>query len=119
MTVLFFILIIILSILLCIIILIQNPKGGGLAGTFGGVGNQMMGVQQTNNVLEKGTWVLAGLICFLSIVSVLFFGSSTQTPGSDVLKNLNTSGSNTIPAPAPNTTQPNNTITLPQTDSGK
>lgn len=119
MTVVFLILIVIISILLCIIILIQNPKGGGLAGTFGGVGNQMMGVQQTNNVLEKGTWILAGLICFLSIISVLFFSSGTSAPGSDVLKNLNTSGSSTIPAPAPNTAQPNNAVPLLPADSGK
>ena len=97
MTILFFILIIVASILLGLVVLIQNPKGGGLSGTFGGIGNQFMGVKQTTDVLEKGTWLFAGLIGVLCIFSVLFFKGPSQQ-GSDLLKNLNTNGSTTAPA---------------------
>ncbi|MEO7766574.1 MAG: preprotein translocase subunit SecG, partial [Ferruginibacter sp.] len=48
------------------------PKGGGLSGTVGGFGNQLMGVKQTTDVLEKGTWIFAAIIGFLCIISPIF-----------------------------------------------
>ena len=53
MLVIFGILVILAAVILGLIVLIQNPKGGGLSGTFGGIGNQFMGVKQTTDVLEK------------------------------------------------------------------
>ena len=53
MLVLFGILVIIASVILGMIVLIQNPKGGGLSASFGGFGNQIMGVKQTTDVLGK------------------------------------------------------------------
>lgn len=55
MLVLFGILVIIASVVLGLIVLIQNPKGGGLSASLGGFSNQLMGVKQTTDVLEKGT----------------------------------------------------------------
>ena len=72
MTTLFIILIILASVVLTLIVLVQNPKGGGLAGTIAGFSNQFMGVKQTTDVLEKGTWIFAGVIAILCIVSTLF-----------------------------------------------
>lgn len=69
-------LIFISSIALGVIVLIQNPKGGGLTSSLGSIGNQFMGVRQTNDVLEKGTWIFAGIIAFLSITSTLFIPKS-------------------------------------------
>jgi len=69
---LFAILIILVSIILGLIVLVQNPKGGGLSGTFGGVGNQLMGVKQTTDVLEKGTWIFAGVVGILCLMSPAF-----------------------------------------------
>ena len=61
------------SFLLVLIILAQNPKGGGLTSTFGGGNaNQLMGVQKTNDLLEKLTWVLAFTIVFLTLSTNLF-----------------------------------------------
>lgn len=68
MTVIFIILIVIACIALGFIVLIQNPKGGGLAGNVGGFGNQIMGVKQTTDVLEKGTWLFAAIIDRKSVV---------------------------------------------------
>ncbi|PQJ12274.1 preprotein translocase subunit SecG [Flavipsychrobacter stenotrophus] len=53
-------------------ILIQNPKGGGLSGTFGNVSSQVMGVKQSGDIMEKGTWVLMSVIAGLCIISVMF-----------------------------------------------
>ncbi len=69
---LFAILVILISIVLGLIVLIQNPKGGGLSGTFGGVGNQLMGVKQTTDVLEKGTWIFGGALAILCMLSPAF-----------------------------------------------
>ena len=81
MTTLFVILVILASVILGLIVLIQNPKGGGLAGNIAGFSNQFMGVKQTTDVLEKGTWIFAGVIGVLCLVSTLFIsgGSSSST----------------------------------------
>ncbi len=62
MTLLFLILIVLACLILGFIILVQNPKGGGLAGNVAGFSNQFMGVKQTNDVLEKGTWIFSIVI---------------------------------------------------------
>ena len=72
MTILFIILIVLASVILGLIVLVQNPKGGGLAGNIAGFSNQFMGVKQTTDVLEKGTWIFAGVIGALCLLSVFF-----------------------------------------------
>ncbi len=79
MTILFLILIIIASIVLSLIVLVQNPKGGGLAGSMAGFSNQFMGVKQTNDVLERGTWIFAAIIGLLCIISSVFIPDSRPT----------------------------------------
>jgi preprotein translocase subunit SecG len=59
MLIIFGVLITLSSIALGIIVLIQNPKGGGLSSSLGSVGNQLMGVKQTTDILEKSTWGFA------------------------------------------------------------
>src|SRR5690349_24863700 len=77
MTLLFVILVIIASIVLGLIVLIQNPKGGGLAGNIAGFSTQFMGVKQTTDVLEKGTWLFAGIIGVLCLACTLFMSKGT------------------------------------------
>lgn len=81
MTILFLILIILASVLLSAIILVQNPKGGGLSGSIAGFSSQFMGVKQTTDVLEKGTWVIAIIIAVLSLTSTIFIsGRASSEP---------------------------------------
>ncbi|HZE86170.1 MAG TPA: preprotein translocase subunit SecG, partial [Puia sp.] len=79
MTLLFVILIILACVFLGLIILVQNPKGGGLAGNVGGFSNQLMGVKQTTDVLEKGTWVLAVVVSLLCLFSAVFVPKATAS----------------------------------------
>lgn len=66
----FLILILIVSFLLIVTIMVQNPKGGGLSSSFGGGGNQQIGgVKQTSDFLDKSTWVLATLLLVLILLS--------------------------------------------------
>jgi preprotein translocase subunit SecG len=101
MTLLFVILIIIAAFILGLIVLIQNPKGGGLAGNIAGFSTQFMGVKQTTDVLEKGTWIFAGVIGILCLFSTFFIdingapASSGEGPST-----------NPVNAPNPTTGQP-------------
>jgi preprotein translocase subunit SecG len=116
MLVLFGILVIIASVVLGLIVLIQNPKGGGLSASLGGFSNQLMGVKQTTDVLEKGTWLFAAILGILCLVSPAFIpkdGTKSST-NEELLKGVN--------APARTATPPANTTPLPgsvQPDSGK
>jgi preprotein translocase subunit SecG len=119
MTLVFVILIILASVILGLIVLIQNPKGGGLAGNIAGFSNQLMGVKQTTDVLEKGTWIFASVIAVLCITASVFIGGggSTRnfTPSTGGAQQqqqpagtnpLNQGGTQTAPPPAgPDTTK--------------
>ena len=113
---LFAILVILIAVILGLIVLVQNPKGGGLAGTFGGVGNQLMGVKQTTDVLEKGTWIFAGLMAVLCILSPLFIPKSGV--GASKNSELIEKASSTAPS-KPASTQTPFPGTAPVTDSNK
>jgi preprotein translocase subunit SecG len=67
------VLILIACAILAFFILIQNPKGGGLSGTFGSMSSAVMGVKQSTDVMEKGTWTMIGIIGGLCVISVMFF----------------------------------------------
>ena len=103
----FVILIILACIFLGLIILVQNPKGGGLAGNVAGFSNQFMGVKQTTDVLEKGTWVLAIVVVLLCLFSTVFIPrvANTQTksfkPVTTTQQPLNTAPQQTLPETTP------------------
>ncbi|RAJ05263.1 preprotein translocase subunit SecG [Chitinophaga skermanii] len=121
MLILFGILIVLACVLLAVFVLVQNPKGGGLSGSFGGIGTQVIGVRQTTDVLEKGTWILATIIAVLCLTSSIFIGKGGQTGATQdksiFEKNAGKAAPVSAPAQAP---QPpaGNTVTLPA-DSGK
>jgi preprotein translocase subunit SecG len=66
------VLIFIACVVLAFFILIQAPKGGGLTGNFGTLSTQVMGVKQSTDVMEKGTWSAMGVIAALCIIAVMF-----------------------------------------------
>ena len=104
MLIVFGILVILASVILGLIVLVQNPKGGGLSVSLGGFSNQLMGVKQTTDVLEKGTWVFAAVVGILCVLSPVFIPSAngSTSKNDDLIKNA--------PATAPKTNQP---ITAP------
>ena len=79
------ILILIVSVLLGLIVLVQNSKGGGLVSNFGGA-NQMMGVRQTTDFLEKATWTLGGILVVLCLISSITLPKNSKegAPKSEV-----------------------------------
>ncbi|MEO6884445.1 MAG: preprotein translocase subunit SecG [Bacteroidia bacterium] len=107
------VLISIVSIVLILVVLVQNSKGGGLSSSFAS-SNQVMGVRKTTDFLEKATWALAIGLLVLSLFSVPFSSSSSNTtdnstaaPQESVTRkkaqemgNVNSFQNNAIPAPA-------------------
>jgi preprotein translocase subunit SecG len=71
------VLILIASILLVLAVLVQNPKSG-MASNFG-ASNQVMGVRQTADFLEKFTWGAAVTILALTLLSIVLM----DKPGSE------------------------------------
>lgn len=110
MIIVFVILIVLACVILGFVVLVQNPKGGGLAANIGGLSNQFMGVKQTTDVLEKGTWIFAAIVALLCLFSSAFIPSTTGS-SKNLLEKVNTrpANTNTIPAtPAPVTPAPGN-----------
>jgi len=115
MIILFLILIVIASVALGFVVLVQNPKGGGLSSNVGGLSNQFMGVKQTTDVLEKGTWLFAAVIAVLAMFSTLFLkGGSSSTDS--LLQKVPTTQSAPAAAPA---AAPANTTTATPGDTTK
>ena len=69
------VLILIASILLILAVLAQNPKSS-MAANFG-ASNQVMGVRQTADFLEKFTWGLAISIVVLSLIATMTMPSAS------------------------------------------
>lgn len=78
---------IVLALITCVIltlfILVQKPKGGGLSGSFGSAGTQVMGVQKSGDVMEKGTWLTMTLIALFSIASTFTLGINVNKKAQD------------------------------------
>lgn len=109
MVTIYVILIILASVILGLIVLIQNPKGGGLAGNIAGFSNQFMGVKQTTDVLEKGTWIFAAVIGVLCLASTFFIPKSTSSVPNRIPE---------LGGSVPATQQPANSVQFPANPSG-
>lgn len=77
------IVILIASICLILAVLVQNPKSG-MAANFG-ASNQVMGVRETANFLEKFTWTMAIAIVVLSLVATLSMDKGTVASSNESL----------------------------------
>jgi preprotein translocase subunit SecG len=90
---------IIVCVLLGLIVLIQNPKGGGLSSNFSS-SSQLLGVQKTGDILEKGTWILAIALIVLSLtINVVGKGSTAKAENAnqEVIDKASKPSGNTAP----------------------
>tara|TARA_Y200000002_G_scaffold231921_1_gene191440 strand:+ start:153 stop:491 length:339 start_codon:yes stop_codon:yes gene_type:complete len=82
----FLALIVIVAFLLVVVIMVQNPKGGGLSSSFGGGGTQQLGgVKQTTDFLDKSTWYLGAFLVGLILLSNITFTQSVSDSESKAL----------------------------------
>ncbi len=112
------VIILIVSLLMMLVVLVQKSKGGGLASNFAS-SNQILGVRQTTDFLEKATWTMAIALVVLCLISSL---SIPKDNGQNTAVNSSLSG-NLPEAPVPAAvetqtpaaeTQAPATTTLPQ-----
>ena len=75
------VLILVASLLMVLAVLVQNPKSG-MASNFG-ASNQVMGVRQTADFLEKFTWGAAATVLALSLLSVVFIENKATVSSVD------------------------------------
>lgn len=95
----------ILTVLLILVVLIQNSKGGGLAGEIGGLGsNQLMGVKKTTDLLEQITWGLGVGVMVLSLVSFILVDRNAVSGVNSV--NVDRAQTQTLPGAAAPTPAP-------------
>ena len=99
----FIVLILIASILLILAVLAQSPKSG-MAANFG-ASNQVMGVRQTSDFLEKFTWGLAIAIFVLSLGATMTMPSAnianSKSAVEKALEQAVEGNQNLLPSPQP------------------
>ncbi len=88
------VLILIASILLILAVLVQSPKSG-MAANFGAA-NQVMGVRESANVLEKVSWWLAGIIAVLSVLATALHDGKSDSDLNDYLANHQSSSTEQV-----------------------
>lgn len=99
------VLIIIASILLILAVLAQHPKGG-MAANFG-ASNQVMGVRQTSDFLERFTWGAAIFIVVVAVAATMFMPSKNiEASKSAVEMNVQRDAQNLIDVQPAATTAP-------------
>lgn len=81
------ILLIILCIILIITILLQNPKGG-LSENLG-INSQIFGIQDSNQFIEKATWILVLMITLIIMITNIIITEPHNNYNTDVLKEEN------------------------------
>jgi preprotein translocase subunit SecG len=109
------IILILVCVILAFLVLIQNPKGGGLAGGIGGLGQQMMGVQQSTDTVEKGTWMFAGAMALLCLLTA--FANSGKNKNGKFEKSRSEEAVKNAPLPAAPAAPAQTTAPMPGTQA--
>lgn len=80
---------IIVCLLLCLLILIQSDKGGGISGAIGGGlggASNLLGTQDTANILTRGTTIFATVFFLLCIAMSLVLSRQAVTVNKSLLQ---------------------------------
>ena len=92
---------IVAAVLLGLVVLIQNPKGGGLTGSFAGTANQIFGYKRTTDDIEKITWGLIVVVVAMCLSSAAFKPSASTQQANSLAPDVK----QPMSAPAPTPTQ--------------
>ena len=111
---------VIAAVLLIIVILIQNPKGGGLSGEFGGATSQMFGVQRSGDIMEKLTWGFFAFIIVGTLTTGIIFSNATTKASTNAATDVEQAQTAPATLPAtPGATLPAATAPTTTTDTTK
>jgi len=71
----------IIGVIMTGVVLMQSGQGGGLAGiASGGATRDVLGSRRAPDLLERGTWILAGIFIALCILSNFAIGEDEREP---------------------------------------
>lgn len=71
----------IIGVIMTGVVLMQSGQGGGLAGiASGGATRDVLGSRRAPDLLEKATWILAGIFIALCILSNFAIGEEERAP---------------------------------------
>ncbi len=87
------------------IVLIQNPKGGGISSSFGAL-NQIGGVKQTTEGVEKITWGLAIFLVVLCLLTTPYMKGGKAREQSTPESSVQVTNSNNFKMPATTSDNP-------------
>lgn len=94
---------IIVCIFLVFLILIQSDKGGGISGAIGGSlggASNLLGTQDTANILTKGTAIFGGVFLLLCVLMSLVLSQQNNTAKASILQEKMTKEKKYSPASA-------------------
>jgi preprotein translocase subunit SecG len=80
---------VVVCIFMCLLILIQSDKGGGISGAIGGgfsSASNLLGTQDTANILTKATTICAGLFLGLCLIFSIFLSHPNAKQAKSALK---------------------------------
>lgn len=80
---------IIVCIFLVFLILIQSDKGGGISGAIGGSlggASNLLGTQDTANILTKGTAIFGGVFLLLCVLMSLTLSQQNNSAKASILQ---------------------------------
>jgi preprotein translocase subunit SecG len=96
---------VLVCIILCLLVLIQSDKGGGISSTLGGgfsSASNLLGSQDTANILTRGTTIFAGVFMALCIIISLFVAgraaNNAQGAGSQLRQRAEQQGQQNAPS---------------------
>jgi preprotein translocase subunit SecG len=94
---------IIVCIFLVFLILIQSDKGGGISGAIGGSlggASNLLGTQDTANILTKGTAIFGGVFLLLCVLMSLVLNQQNNSVKASILQEKMTKEKKYAPARA-------------------
>ena len=97
------VLFVIVCVFLCLLILIQSDKGGGISGALGGgfsSATNLLGSQDTANILTRATAISAGIYLGLCLLLSIFLSHPTGAQVKSALKERAEKQGNYSPASA-------------------
>jgi preprotein translocase subunit SecG len=97
------VLFVIVCIFLCLLILIQSDKGGGISGALGGgfsSATNLLGSQDTANILTRATAISAGIFLGLCLLMSMFLSHPSSVQVKSALKERAEKQNNYSPASA-------------------
>ncbi|MBQ9789744.1 MAG: preprotein translocase subunit SecG [Lentisphaeria bacterium] len=94
-TIVLYVAVILVALMLIALILVQQSKSGGLGGTFGGVGESLMGGQAGSHLTKATVWLT---VVFFILILLLAMVISRGWAVSDDNKEINQLLSEEVPA---------------------